>query len=91
MKHLLWSKARASRGAQMVSHYKKGLDGEQVPIMRARRDDNVHASMRRFLHKPTPLLDNHGREVPPYMQLDTVKRPKYVQLLTGQVVEYTGP
>lgn len=88
----LWSRAQAkeTRATGMVDHY-KGRGKDEQPICRERRVDLVNRRMRQWFHSRPPLKDNKGRDLLPYMQLDTVKKPKFVQLLTGQVVEYKGP
>lgn len=77
---LLYSKAQARDTGGGLVRLKAGR-----PIMRVRRVDEINRRMRQWIaqHVFDPNRD--------YMQTDSVPKPKYVKLLTGETVEYKGP
>lgn len=101
MKNLLWSKANAKNKAgsriYVAQRNQHTLDenGIFVPVfksLRSRRLDEVNKRMRRFLHKPTPLVDLKGKPLDGYMQLDSIQKPKgFITRTDGSVVLYEGP
>lgn len=97
MRNNLWSKATNTPGVISVAlrnewYINNGSFHHRTKHLRTRRVDETNKNMRRWLHKPTPLVDLKGKPLDGYMQLDSIQKPKgFITRTDGSVVLYEGP